>query len=461
MIGHFYFAPFQEGMLLTNDTGRYAFLSQDQFRILLNEDGNLDEDMMDALEEDGFCYFDSEEIYIRRNKDAVRDANSYLLKGTSLFIFAVTNACNNRCLYCQANGNSKVHHMSKEVAEQALLRVKDSPSSEITIEFQGGEPLLNYEVIRYIVQRGQELLRNKKVQYTLVSNLSLLTEDMARFFKENHVSVSTSLDGPEALHEYNRPAVDGHGSYQDTLRGIKLLRSVGINPGAIQTTTSRSLDYANEIVDEYVKQGFRQVFFRPLTRLGAAARCWDQIGYDADQFLAFYRRALKRVMEYNLKGVPLVEYHASLFLSKILYGQSVNYMELRSPCGAGIGQIAITANGNVYTCDEGRMMAEMGDEAFCLGNVFVNSYSDWIHSSCCEAICSASLLDTLPGCCDCVYKPYCGVCPVINYAIYGNITHVSSERCRVYKGILNLIFEIIKDRNENAMKVFEQWGRQA
>ena len=110
-------------------------------------------------------------------------------------------------------------------------------------------------------------------------------------------------------------------------------------------------------------------------------------------------------------------------------------MELRSPCGAGIGQVAITANGNVYTCDEGRMMAEAGDEAFCLGNVFDHDYDDWIHSSCCEAICSASLLDTLPGCCDCVYKPYCGVCPVVNYAIYGNIMHVSSERCKIYKGI--------------------------
>ena len=74
MIGHFYYAPFQGGMLLTNDIGRYAFLSQDEFRMFLKEDGDLDADLMDALEEDGFCYFDSEESYIRRNKDAVRDA---------------------------------------------------------------------------------------------------------------------------------------------------------------------------------------------------------------------------------------------------------------------------------------------------------------------------------------------------------------------------------------------------
>lgn len=461
MIGHFYYAPFRNEILLTNDAGRYAFLSQDEFRLFISKDDMLDDELRDNLEEDGFCYFDSDEGYIRRNKDLIRDANSYLLSSTSLFILAVTNACNYRCVYCQANGKSKTSQMNIEVAEQVLQRIKDSPSSNITIEFQGGEPLLNYETIRYVVKRGQELLANKKVQYTVVSNLSLLTEEMAAFFKENSVSISTSIDGPIALHDYNRPEVDGKGSYNDTLSGVLLLRSCGIVPGAIQTTTSRSLSFAKEIVDEYVRLGFGQVFLRPLTRLGAAARCWDNIGYDADEFLKFYRTALNRIIEYNLKGISIKEYHASLFLSKILFGQSVNYMDLRSPCGAGIGQVAITANGNVYTCDEGRMMAEMGDEAFCVGNVFENGYDDWIQSPCCQAISSASLLDTLPGCCDCVYKPYCGVCPVLNYAIYGNITHVSSERCKVYKGILNIIFELIKDSDEKTMEIFEKWGRQA
>lgn len=459
MIGHFYYAPFRDGMLLTNDSGRYEFLSQDEFRMFINEDERLDPELLEILDEDGFRYSDSVEGYIRRNKDAIRDASDYLLSGTSLFIIAVTNACNYRCVYCQANGMNKVHHMGLDVAEQIIQRIKDVPSSDITIEFQGGEPLLNYDVIRYIVLRGKELLNNKKIQFTVVTNLSLLTEEMADFFKENQISVSTSIDGPAELHDYNRPMVGGIGSFQDTLRGVQLLRSKGIVPGAIQTTTARSLEYAKEIVDEYVSLGFGQVFLRPLSRLGEAARSWDQVGYDADSFLKFYQIALERIVEYNLRGIPITDYHASLFLSKIMYGRAVNYMELRSPCGAGIGQVAITANGNVYTCDEGRMLAEMGDEAFCLGNVFEHGYDDWIHSSCCQAICSASLLETLPGCCDCVYKPYCGVCPVINYAVHGNIMHVSSERCKIYKGILDILFGIIKDRDENILKIFEDWGR--
>ena len=241
MIGHFYYAPFRDGMLMTNDTGRYAFLSQEEFKMFINEDDRLDSEFRDILDEDGFCFSDSVEGYIRRNKDAVRDANSYLLTGTSLFILAVTNACNYRCVYCQANGMSEVHHMSREVAEQALQRIKDAPSSDITIEFQGGEPLLNYDVIRYIVLRGQELLCNKKVQYTVVSNLSLLTEEMTDFFKENKVTVSTSIDGPEELHDYNRPEVGGKGSFRNTLRGIEMLKAKGPYLLDIHTTAAESV----------------------------------------------------------------------------------------------------------------------------------------------------------------------------------------------------------------------------
>ncbi len=461
MIAPFYFSPFQDEVLLTNDAGCFIFLSKDNFHKLIKNEENIDPTVLENLIEDGFCFTDSIESYIRRNKDAVKDANGYLLNGTSLIILAVTNACNNRCVYCQANGKCESKIMSTEVAEMALQRIKEMPAAEITIEFQGGEPLLNFPVIRYVVERGEEVLHNKSVRYTVVSNLGLLTEEIASFFAVHNVSVSTSLDGPSAVHNMNRPKSSGYGSYQETVNGIAFLRTHGIMPGAIQTTTSNSLSYAEQIVDEYVEHGFHQIFLRPLTRLGAAARRWDQIGYDSQEFLAFYRKALNRILEYNKRGYNLVEYHAALFLTKILYGRSVNYMELRSPCGAGIGQIAITANGTVYTCDEGRMMAEMGDEAFQIGNVFDSSYYEWLDSSCCQAVCSASLLDLLPGCCDCVFKPYCGTCPVINYAIYGNITHVSSERCKIYKGILTVLFEYIKVGNDEIMRIFEEWGKQA
>ncbi len=458
MPGHFYFGPFRDGVLLTADTGRWHYLTKREFTSFTN--GSLPEDspLYRELEKKHFCFRGSKEAFIRETADEIRSGNSYLFEPTSLFIFAVTNECNNRCVYCQANGCSKPARMTEQTAEAALRRIAGTPAREITIEFQGGEPLMNLPVIRYITENAERLLRGKRVRFTLVSNLSLMTEETALFLREREVSVSTSLDGTRELHNRNRPAADGTSSFDNMLAGKAILERIGIKTGVIETTTAQALTQPERVVRTYAELGWRQIFLRPLTRLGAAARRWDEIGYTPMQYLEFYRRALQEILQLNREGIPMVEYHAALLLSKMLNGKAVNYMELRSPCGAGLGQLAITANGNVYTCDEGRMMAEAGDEAFRVGNVFRDGYDDWMNSSCCRAVCSASLLETLPGCCDCVYKPYCGVCPVVNYALNGNITRVSRERCAIYKGMLDHLFGLLTGGDPETADVLSAWA---
>ena len=458
MIGPFYYERKGDLYLLTNDTGAYSLLSEEEFGHFRRNQMSYDTPKWKELEEKHFCHSGSLEGFLRHSENAIRDGNSYLFEATSLFILAVTNECNNRCIYCQANGNKKTCHMSEEVAEAALQKIAQSPSEKITIEFQGGEPLVNYRIIKYVIERAEVILKNKDVQFAVVSNLSLVTPEIADFFKKNNVSVSTSLDGPRSLHDLNRPSASGKSSYDEMIRGKKILNSAGIYLGAIETTTAYSLEYPTEIVDTYQKLGFHQMFLRPLTRLGEAASNWGKVGYTPERYLEFYKACLKRIIDYNLKGYDLMEYHAALFLSKIIRGKAVNYMELRSPCGAGLGQMAITADGNVYTCDEGRMMAEIGDESFRIGNVFLDDYDNWIESPCCHAVCSASLLDTLPTCSSCVYKPYCGVCPVVNYAINGNIVKVSKDKCKIYKGILDALFEYIIRVDPSILKIFAEWS---
>ncbi len=459
MLGHFYFGKFKDGILLTGDTGRWHFLSEKDFNSFVNDSTPKDTQQYQLLEADHFCYHGSEEAFIQENKYDIQTANSYLFEATSLFIFAVTNECNNKCIYCQANGGGQLKKMTKEVAEAAIRQIEKTPARVITIEFQGGEPLMNFPIVQYIVLNAQKLLPKKEIQFTIVSNLSLITDEIASFFRDYKVSVSTSLDGDKKLHDYNRPAADKTSSYESMLKGKQILESYGIKTGAIQTTTAQALSCPETIIHSYADLGYNQVFLRPLTRLGSAARRWNEIGYTPTQYLAFYRKALEEIIRINLNGTPMVEYHAALLLSKIMNGKAVNYMELRSPCGAGVGQIAITANGNVYTCDEGRMIAEMGDEAFLLGNVFQNGYEEWMNSSCCKAVCSASLLETLPGCCDCVYKPYCGVCPVVNYAINGSITKISKDRCAIYKGILDVLFDYLIEGKKEILHLFQSWSK--
>ena len=152
------------------------------------------------------------------------------------------------------------------------------------------------------------------------------------------------------------------------------------------------------------------------------------------------------------------EVHASLLLNKI-FGGSVNYMDLRSPCGAGVGQLAYYSDGNIFTCDEGRMLYEMGDDTFCLGNVFNCSYNDLVSSGICKTVCASSVLESIPSCTDCVYQPYCGSCPVVNYALEKDVIekYPRGYRCGIYSGILDCIFDILKEEDADDINILKSW----
>ena len=105
------------------------------------------------------------------------------------------------------------------------------------------------------------------------------------------------------------------------------------------------------------------------------------------------------------------------------------------------------------------MVAEMGQPVFRLGNVYKNTYQEIIASRTCKATCSASVLETLPGCSECVYQPYCGVCPVVQYAMERNIfsRQPNGYRCKIYKGILDVIFSILQNGDPADQKILESW----
>ena len=371
----------------------------------------------------------------------------------------MTNSCNLNCVYCQAQSETSIKKgmMTKEIAKRGVDIALQSPTSSVTIEFQGGEPLLNFETIKYIIEYSAAVNKDKIISYNLVSNLSLLTDEIADYLSEHNVQVSVSLDGPDHVHNKNRPFRIGGGSYDTAIRGIEILRARKISLGAIQTTTKHSLNHSKDIIDTYIQLGFSSIFIRPLTQLGYANEHWKEIGYTAEEFVNFYKESLDYIINLNKDGILFSEGHANILLTKFLQGYSNNYMELRSPCGASIGQIAIYYDGNIYTCDEGRMVAEMGDSAFKLGDVFSCDYNNLIDSGVCKTICAASCLEAIPGCCDCVYQPYCGVCPVINYAVENDLyAKGSNNRCKVYSGILDYLFNLINKQPEN-INILKRW----
>ncbi len=457
-LNYFNFEEKNGKYLITNDIGKFSFLSKQQFNKLIQKK-ELDDTTMKELIEKGFIFNINDEIFASKQALELRRAKEYLLIPTTLHIFVVSKNCNFNCIYCQAGqlDSKEEFYMSKEVAKKAVDIALESPSRYLTFEFQGGEPLTNFDTIKYIIEYSKSNGKDKNIEYNLVSNLTLLTDEMIGFFKENDVSICTSIDGNRQLQNTNRP-YKGKDSYNETINKFKKLKENQIKVNAIETTTKYNLDKSKELVDEYIKLGLDSIFIRPLTKLGKADKNWNKIGYSSTDFLSFYKKTLDYIIEKNKVGIFLSEGHSSIFLRKILLNEPVNYMELRSPCGGAIGQTAYYYDGNIYTCDEGRMLSEMGNDSFKLGNVFENNYKDLMQSDCTKTMCIASCLECLPYCNSCVYMPYCGACPVINLAQDNNIfaRNPNEYRCEIYKGILDILFEYIEDKPEN-IDIFNKW----
>ena len=459
-LGFFRYKKLGKKYLLTNIVGRFAFLKPDEFKDFL--EGKLDKHSVlykDLLEK-GFIKGGinedklSEEYHQRKN---------FLYHGPSLHIIVVTLRCNFKCIYCQASSTSldkKGFDMTQETAKKVVDTIFEAPSPGITIEFQGGEPLVNWPIIQYIVKYAEE--KNKKahkdILFSLVSNLSLMTDDKYDFIKKHHISVCTSLDGPEKLHNKNRP-YPGYNSYKVTTAWIQKMRKAEKKDkslyrlSALLTVSRFSLKYPKQIVDEYLKWGFTGIHLRPLSNLGLSARFHKQIGYTVDEFLKFWKKAMDYIIKINLSGKWFFERGTAIMLEQILTDKAPNFVDLRSPCGAGIGQLLYNYNGKVYTCDEARML---GDDTFLLGNVNKDSYKDIIMSPNLKAVVQASILENLPVDYD-AYEPYTGVCPVLNYAMYGDLfaSTINNDVNKLHEGMLDYIFEKLED--ENAKKVFDQW----
>ena len=460
MINYFNFKRFRDKFLLTNDAGRYQFVDKDTLSKMISGD-EIDELERSDLISNYFMFDEDPEVFIEKIKYPVRDNKRYLFGATSLHIFVLNNACNMSCVYCQAKDDDSMvpHYMNEKIARKSVDIALQSPARDLSFEFQGGEPLLNFDVLKRIVKYAEEKKGAKNISYNVVTNLTLLNEDMLRFLMEFNINICTSLDGDQILHDSNRVFKNGLGTYDHVRSKMEWLYRNGYTANAIQTTTRNSLSRYRQIIDTYVDTGQEELFIRPLTRLGTADKDWEQIGYTAEEFVQFYSNCMDYILELNRRGKYIREKHAVIFLEKIISGVSPNYMELRSPCGASVGQLAYFYDGSIYTCDEGRMLSEMGDSSFRLGSVDTDDYDSLMQSDVCRTVCIASLLESQLNCCDCVYQPYCGICPVITLAQEQDLfsKDIKNYRCSIYKGMLDYIFGKLYENDEETVRILRGW----
>lgn len=395
----------------------------------------------------------------------LRSRMAFLRELTPLHLFVVTLRCEHSCPYCQVSRQSTDrarYDMSEETAERALAIAISSPSPHIKIEFQGGEPLLNFPLIEKIVLNAKRLApgAGKQIEFVIASNLALLNDEHLAFCKTHDALLSTSLDGPADLHNKNRPR-PGSNSHELAVKGIRKAQGVlgKDRVGALMTTTERSLERPEEIIDEYVRLGLDGIFLRPLSPYGFAVKTKQFHRYDARRWLQFYERGLRYILSTNRAGRYFPEFYSALILRRMLTDRPIGYVDLRSPAGIGLGALVYNYDGRVFASDEGRMLAEMGDDAFALGHVDTDSYRSLILSDKLIDFIGSSLTQCAPECADCVFEPHCGADPVYHHATQGNALGMKpfSEFCARQKGIMTLLLEILEGSPEDAA-ILRRWG---
>jgi uncharacterized protein len=395
----------------------------------------------------------------------LRSRMAFLRQVTPLHLFVVTLRCEHSCPYCQVSRQSadrSRYDMSEETAHRALKIALDSPSGRIKIEFQGGEPLLNFALIEKIVvaAKGEAATAGKKIDFVIASNLALLTDEHLAFCKAHQILLSTSLDGPADLHNKNRPRPGGN-SHDLAVKGIKRAQEVlGLDRvGALMTTTENSLGRIDEIVDEYLRLGLDGIFLRPLSPYGFAVKTKQFHRYDAKRWLDFYARGLRHILAINRAGRHFPEFYSALILRRLLTDRPIGYVDLRSPAGIGLGALVYNYDGRVFASDEGRMLAEMGDNTFELGHVDTSSYRSLILSDKLVDLVASSLTQCAPECSDCVFEPHCGADPVYHHATQHDPVGIKplSEFCARQKGVMGLLLDILEHSPEDAA-ILRRWG---
>jgi His-Xaa-Ser system radical SAM maturase HxsB len=454
---------------------RFERLDADRFLV-----GNMVGDMaeMTAIELDRLCSLDLtpgdglyerafEKLFIastgQRSQQQLlalrmRSRLSFLRAATPLHLFVVTLRCEHSCPYCQVSRQSKDrvrYDMDEATASKALDVALSAPATLIKIEFQGGEPLLNFELIRWIVVTAKQraIPLGKQLQFVIATNLALLDDEVLDFCAEHDVLFSTSLDGPRDLHNKNRPR-RGQNSYELATAGIARIKErLGSDRvGALMTTTEASLDRVEEIVDEYLEQGLDGIFLRPLSPYGFAIKTKQFHKYGAQEWLRFWKRGLRYILEINKSGHRFPEFYSALMLRRMLSDEPIGYVDLRSPAGIGLGALVYNYDGTVFASDEARMLAEMGDREFELGNVRDHSYRDLVLSDTLVSAVADSLTQTAPQCSRCVFEPNCGADPVYHHATQKDLLGIKplSEFCERHMGVITHLFELLEHSPEDA-----------
>ena len=277
----------------------------------------------------------------------------------------VAHDCNLKCKYCfAAQGNFKGQRslMDLETGKKALKFLCENSGNRknLEVDFFGGEPLMNFEVVKELVKYGREIEKdyNKHFRFTITTNGILLTDDKIDFINENMDNVVLSLDGRKEINDPIRPTLNDKGSYDIIVPKFKrLIESRGDKDYYIRGTfTSFNKDFRKDLLD-YYENGFKKVSIEPVvTDPNEPYAITEE---DLDEILKEYEEFSKDYLAIRKYDKDFLFFHYMIDLN-----QGPCVVKRMVGCGAGSEYIAVTPEGDIYPCHQ-----FVGEKEFLLGNL--------------------------------------------------------------------------------------------
>ena len=372
---------------------------------------------VEELKNDGQLF--TEDIY-QPYIEEFQDKRQTVVKALCLHI---AHDCNLACKYCFAE-EGEYHGrralMSFEVGKKALdFLVKNSGNRvNLEVDFFGGEPLMNWDVVKQLVEYGRSLEEpnNKKFRFTLTTNGVLLNDEIMEYLNKEMSNVVISLDGRKEVNDRMRPFRNGKGSYDLIVPKFqKLAESRNqMNYYIRGTFTRNNLDFSED-VKHFADLGFKQMSIEPV--VGPDDDPYSIREEDLPQILEEYDKLALEYIKREKEGRGFNFFH---FMIDLQQGPCV-YKRL-SGCGSGTEYLAVTPWGDLYPCHQ-----FVGKEEFLLGNVDDGITKPEIvkEFGCCNVY-------TKEKCKNCFARFYCsGGCAANSYNFHGNINDVYEVGCEM------------------------------
>ena len=368
------------------------------------------------LKEEGMLF--TEDIY----KDYIFDVKkrSTVVKALCLHI---AHDCNLACRYCFAEeGEYKGDRslMSAEVGKKSLDFLVENSGNRVNLEvdFFGGEPLMNFDVVKEIVAYGRSLEKehNKKFRFTLTTNGMLLNDEIMEFANKEMSNVVLSIDGRKEIHDLMRPTPNGKGSYDIILPKFqKFAKLRGDKSYYVRGTFTRNnLDFCKDVL-HMADLGFDEISIEPVVAEDEAPYAIKE--EDLPKIFEQYDLLAKEMIKREKEGRGFTFFH---YMIDLTGGPCV--AKRLSGCGSGTEYLAVTPWGDLYPCHQ-----FVGEDGFLLGNVY-------------DGIQKQELVDEFKGCnvytkekCkDCFARFYCsGGCAANSYKFHGTLNDAYDIGCEM------------------------------